>query len=161
MRLRKALRILCKKKFQFFWPQSPVEAVFWGQFFFNLFFNFRGWKSTLFCTLWKKEKKRPELWFLRFTKSRPIEKSSFPVAVAERPNFVLRVQFFHFLQFWPYLSHNFSPWDQKWNIFTQYRFLLPVRCQNRAKILFSVDREAADKKKFIANFSRFSLFWPH
>ena len=124
------------KKNQIFRPQSPVEVVFWGQFFFYLFVNFRGWKSTLFCTLWKKEKKRPELWFLGFTKRRPIQKSSFPVAVVERPNFVLRVKFFHFLRFGPYLSHNFSPWDQKWNIFTKYMFLLTARTQKYPKTFF-------------------------
>ena len=130
------------KKILNFLPPTPWGGPFLADIFcLSIFSTLEVWKAPFFAGYDPKMISPPQFRFLSFTKSCRIGKSSFPVAVADRTNLVLRVQILHFWRFWPCLSPFFSPWDQKWNIFPKYRFLLTVRCQKRAKNLFSVDQK--------------------
>ena len=103
------IRGFVKKNSKILAPYPLGGAVFGRHFFLSIFSTLEVWKAPFFAGYDPKMISPPQFRFLRFTKSCRIRKSSFPVAVADRTNLVLRVRILQFWRFRLRLSPFFSP----------------------------------------------------
>ena len=103
------IRGFVKKNSKILAPYPLGGAVFGRHFFLSIFSTLEVWKAPFFAGYDPKMISHTQFRFLRFTKSCRIRKSSFPVAVADRTNLVLRVQILQFWRFRLRLIPFFSP----------------------------------------------------